>query len=157
MKTPAAGHPLPRGEGYWFSTSPGVQPKSWDMLSPVGKGKDASGLAQRLVHFTQPFGFLKDLARPGAIGSADDAILLHHVDEPRGATVAEAQTALEEGSGSLAGFDHQAHGFVVNGVEFRLFLVVLSSGFFAVAVLNRFQEFLVVLRLRLVLPPIDDL
>ena len=32
------GHPLPKGEGYSFSTNPGVQPKMWDTLSPKGEG-----------------------------------------------------------------------------------------------------------------------
>ena len=31
------GHPLPKGEGYSFCTTPGVQPKTWDTLSPLGE------------------------------------------------------------------------------------------------------------------------
>jgi hypothetical protein len=35
-----AGHPLPSGEG-WFTNSPtGVQPKVWDVPTPMWRGKD---------------------------------------------------------------------------------------------------------------------
>jgi hypothetical protein len=38
VKAPAAGHALPRGEGYDFDFTPGVKPKMWDTLSPKGEG-----------------------------------------------------------------------------------------------------------------------
>ena len=51
-----------------------------------------------LIHPLRP---LEHLAGLAAVGGADDAFLLHHVQDAGGASVTEPQAALESGSGSL--------------------------------------------------------
>jgi len=50
-----------------------------------------------LFHFCDPVGTLQDFARLWAVGSANDAVVLHEIDEVRGAAIADAQAALEQG------------------------------------------------------------
>src|SRR5579862_8202533 len=75
-----------------------------------------------------------------------------------GAAVADAQAALDEGSGSLAEFDHKAHGIVVERI------VVVGGNFSGVIAIGRtfaiffrsLQEFFLILRLALRLPEFDN-
>jgi hypothetical protein len=48
----------------------------------------------RLIKLPHPVAVLENLARFGPVGGTDDAILLHEVDEPRGAAIAYAKAAL---------------------------------------------------------------
>ncbi len=59
-------------------------------------GRFLHGLAERGVDFFVVVGGFEDFAGFGAVGGADEAVALHHVDEVGGATVADAQAALEE-------------------------------------------------------------
>ena len=49
------------------------------------------------LHFGPPLGGDEHLARLAALEGADDAALLHLVDDARGARVAELEAALEQG------------------------------------------------------------
>src|SRR6185436_20508483 len=75
-----------------------------------GRPADASfrPLVHRLVVILRP----QDLARLGAVRGADDAVALHHVDEPSGPAEAHAEPALDHAGGGLAVLDHEAHGVV---------------------------------------------
>ena len=55
-----------------------------------------------VFHFAQPVGPLQHFARLAAVGRPDDAVALHHVENARGAAVAQAQTPLQRGSRRLA-------------------------------------------------------
>src|SRR5580658_9809883 len=109
-------------------------------------------LPHRFFDFRDPVRPLQHLARLGPIGSTDDAIAFHKVDQVGGAAIADAQAALQQGSGSLAKLDHKPHGIV----EKRI--VVVSGNFsgFPAAVgcclaifFGSLQEFLLILRLAL--------
>src|SRR5579862_2859110 len=93
--------------------------------SPVGGGRTGGlqdhtarsgfatfGLAQRLIDFAQPVLGLQDFARLGSVGRAHDAVFFHDVDQAGGAAVADAQAALQSGSGSAAGFADHTDGFL---------------------------------------------
>ncbi len=67
-------------------------------------------LAQRFFDFGEPVGFLEDLAGLGTVRGPNDAILFHQVNEVSGATIADAQAALQQGSGGLAELDDEANG-----------------------------------------------
>ena len=55
----------------------------------AGSGIGGRGaLAQRSFYFVQPVGALQDLSRLAAVGGADNAIALHHVENAGGAAVA---------------------------------------------------------------------
>ena len=58
------------------------------------KGRPSAGLAQRGVYFFVVVGGFEDFAGLAAVGGADQAVALHHVDEVGGAAVADAQPAL---------------------------------------------------------------
>src|SRR5215469_3143219 len=74
--------------------------------------------------FAQPVGALEDFAGLRAVGSANDAIALHEIDEVRGASVPDAQAALQQGSGCLAILQHDADGILV-----ELVVLVLAGAF----------------------------
>src|SRR5690606_20859105 len=59
----------------------------------------------------------EDLAVLRAVRRADEAALLHRLDDLRGAVVAEAELALEPAGGAAAGLGDDAHGLVVHAVE----------------------------------------
>src|SRR5208337_3531353 len=50
-----------------------------------------------------------------SVGGADQAVVLHHVDEVGGAAVADSEAALEERGGGLASFEDHADGVVMEG------------------------------------------
>src|SRR5260221_8419260 len=68
-----------------------------------------SPLAQRLLDFLQPVGPLQYLSRLGTVRRAHDAVALHQVDEVSCAPIADAQAALQQGSGRLAELEHEPH------------------------------------------------
>src|ERR1035441_3897257 len=101
------GHRVTRGESY-------LTPKdvvNWFRRNGV--------LPHRLFDFRDPVGALQHFAGFGTVGGAYYAVALHEVDEVGGASVAYAQTALQERCGGFAELDHQAHGVV----EQRIVLV----------------------------------
>lgn len=51
-------------------------------------------LLQRLIEFAHPILFLQHFARLGAIGGAHNAVFFHDVDQPRRASITDAQAAL---------------------------------------------------------------
>ena len=53
-------------------------------------------LAEGGVYFFVVVGGFQDFAGLGAVGGADKAVALHHVDEVSGAAVADAQAALQK-------------------------------------------------------------
>ena len=56
--------------------------------------------------------------RLGSIGGAHDAVLLHQIDQVRGAAVADAQPPLQQGSGRLAKLNHQPHRILIQRIVF---------------------------------------
>src|SRR6266404_4709405 len=78
--------------------------------------RERRGLARGLFDFRNPVGTLQYFAWLGTIGGADDAVLLHQIDEVRGAAVADAQAALQQRSGSFAELDDQLHGIAIHGI-----------------------------------------
>src|ERR1019366_2533625 len=67
----------------------------------------------RVVEFFYPvFGF-EDFAGLGAVGGAHDAVLLHEVDQARGAAIADAQAAPKRRRRGAAHFAADAHGVLV--------------------------------------------
>jgi hypothetical protein len=52
-------------------------------------------LLHGFVEFLHPIAFLQDLARFCAVGRADNAVLLHQVNQARGAAIANSQAALK--------------------------------------------------------------
>src|ERR1035438_5164896 len=95
-------------------------------------------LAQGGVDFFVVVGGFEDFAGLGAVGGADQAVVLHHVDEMGGAAVADAQAALEERGAGLAELEDETDGVVEE-------VVVLLAGFavgggVGVVVLGAFEE-----------------
>lgn len=86
-----------------------------------------------VLHLGNPVGRLEDLARLGAIRRADDAVALHQVDEVGSASVANAQAALQQGSGCLAELQHQSHRVVKERIVVALARVPRAVVFYAVA------------------------
>src|SRR5581483_2710641 len=107
--------------------------------------------------FRDPVGALEQFARLGAIGSAHDAVLLHEVNQVSRATVAYAQTALQQGSGGFAELDHQAHGIFEERIVFAVFAALGASAGLALFALflGSFEELLLVLGLSLRAPKLD--
>ena len=66
------------------------------------------------------FSLDEDGAGFAAIRRSDDARALHAVEQAGGAAVADAQTALQRGSRRLAHLQHDAHGVIVELVEFAV-------------------------------------
>src|ERR1039457_5178894 len=80
-------------------------------------GKTLGGCPTLLdFHFPQPVRPFQHFSRLAAVGRADDAVALHHVQNARGPAVSQPQMALQGGGGSLAHLQHQAHGLFVHGV-----------------------------------------
>ena len=67
-----AGHPLPGGEGYGFRSTPGVQPKMWDTLSPKREGYisglGTGGVQPKMWDTLSPWGEGGDVAVAGEPG-----------------------------------------------------------------------------------------
>src|SRR5260370_12071860 len=66
-----------------------------------------------IVELFHPVAVLEDFARLGAVGRTDNAVLLHQVDQARGAPVSDAQAALQRGSGCAARVTDHANGVLV--------------------------------------------
>src|ERR1700738_3114215 len=81
-----------------------------------------------IVEFFHPAAVFQDLARLGTIGRADDAVLLHKVDQARRAPVANSQAALQRGSGSAAGIAYHADRVLIEIVVNILAAVGIAVG-----------------------------
>src|SRR5215472_6342685 len=114
-------------------------------------------LPHRVFVFAQPVWPLEDLAGLGAIGCTDNSVALHQVDEVRGAAIPDAQSALQQGSGSLAVLQHDAHCILEEFV-----VIVFADSAFAqrtgtiCVFLRSLQEVLLILCRSLRLPELDD-
>src|SRR6185437_1785584 len=70
-------------------------------------------LARRLIDLAHPVAFLENFARLGAVGRADDAVLLHEIDQARGTAIADAQAALQCGSRGAAHLANHADSVLI--------------------------------------------
>lgn len=52
-------------------------------------------LLRGIIEFLHPIPVFQDFAGLGAVGRTDDAVLLHQIDEARGAPIANPQAALQ--------------------------------------------------------------
>src|SRR5947209_1127703 len=77
-------------------------------------------LAHRLFYFGNPIGTLQHFSWLRTVRRADDAVLLHQIDEVCGAAIANSQPPLQQGSGSLSEFNHEFYCIPVHGIVFRL-------------------------------------
>src|ERR1700738_4122679 len=103
-----------------------------------------------IVEFLHPAAVFQDLARLGTIGRADDAVLLHKVDQACGPPVANSQAALQRGSGSASRVADHAERVLVEIVVDILAAVGIADGRtfgLAVLILRRREKLFLVLRL----------
>jgi hypothetical protein len=98
------------------------------------------GLAQGGFDFVEPVWRFEDLAGFRAFGGADDSVAFHHVDEVRGAAVADAQTALQERGRSLAEFEDEADRILKEIVVALFALFAFESPFARARIFGRFEE-----------------
>src|ERR1039458_3269039 len=103
-----------------------------------GGGGCRLGLSQGGVSVFVVVGGFEDFAGFAAVGGADQAVVLHHVDEVGGAAVADAQAALQQRGAGLAELEDQAHG-VVEQVVVLLAGVAVGGGV-GVVFLGAFEE-----------------
>src|SRR6516225_9184624 len=68
------------------------------------------------LHIAQPVGALEHVSRLAAVRRPDDSVTLHHIEDARGAAVAQSQMTLQRGSGRLAHLQDQPHGLFVQGI-----------------------------------------
>src|SRR5262249_40960991 len=83
-------------------------------------------LMKLCIHFFEVVLLDEPLARLAAGGGRDEAVHLHHVDEPRGAAEADAQPPLQVRDRRLSARHDDARGFVVELVLLEL-LVLLRA------------------------------
>src|SRR5208282_6574222 len=69
------------------------------------KPRHHTSLAHRFFNLRDPVRTLQHFARFRSIGSADNPVAFHEVDEVCGAAIADAQAALQKGSRGFAKFD----------------------------------------------------
>ena len=74
----------------------------------------------------------------------------------RGPAIADAQAALQQGSGSLAELQYQAHGIFEKLVMLGFFGFAAGSAFAALVIFRRFQEFFLVFGGRLLARADDE-
>src|SRR4029079_14378156 len=102
-----------------------------------------------------PVGVDQHLAAPDMVGLADEAVLLHPLNEPRGTVVADAQLALQVGSRGLL-----ALGDDLDRLAVELRLGIILAGRLAVeqiaAVLGLLGDGLDVVRSTLLAPMFGD-
>ena len=83
-----------------IQNSSGAELRCRDRIRSLSQSSTASQLGsdeellQRFVEFPHPVFFLKHFARLGAVGGTNDAVLFHDVDQPRRASITDAQAAL---------------------------------------------------------------
>src|SRR5260370_31231930 len=103
-----------------------------------------------IVEFLHPIAVLEDFARLRPIRWTNNPILLHEVNQARGAAVADAQAALQRGSGSAARVADYANRILVESIVniFATLGIAISFAFrLAVLVLRRREELFLVCRL----------
>src|SRR3954466_11994205 len=94
------------------------------MASPRRKGtggRTNPPRAERSRSDRPPLGIDQHFAAADMVGDADDAVLLHPLDQPRGIVVADAELALEVGGRGLLALRHGLHGLAI---ELRLGIVL---------------------------------
>src|SRR5205814_4929777 len=110
-----------------------------------------------IVELLHPGPIFQNLAGLGTVRWADDAVLLHKVDQARGPPVTDSQAALQRGSGSAAGIANHADGVLVEIVVDILAALGIAFGRslgLAVLILRRREELFLVLRLSLLTPEV---
>ena len=85
-------------------------------------------LTQRFFHFIEPVWFFQDFARLGSVGCSHDTVGFHKVNKVGGASVANAEASLQQGSGSFAELDDQPHGIMVKLVVFAFAIGGVATG-----------------------------
>src|SRR5215813_9987704 len=112
----------------------------------------------RLVEFFHPVAVFEDFTRLGAVGRADDAVLFHQIDETRGAAITDAQSALQGGSGCATGVANYTNRVLIQIVVhvFAAVSICLVIGVRGLAafLFRRFQQFFLVLCVRLLAPEV---
>src|SRR5260370_1133334 len=96
-----------------------------------------------IVEFLHPIAVLEDLARLRPIRWTNNPILFHEVNQARGAAVADAQAALQRGSGSAARVADYANRVLVEiivNIFATLGLTVGHAFRLAVLVLRRREQ-----------------
>src|ERR1039458_2281589 len=121
------------------------------MGHPAGAWGDRwLGLAEGGVDFFVVVGGFEDFAGLGAVGGADQAVVLHHVDEVGGAAGGGAQAGVAQAGAGLAQLEDQAGGVVEEIVV--IFASLGRQPLVAGLVLGAFQEAVDVFGLALGLP-----
>src|SRR5713101_6232845 len=116
-----------------------------DRLKSSSAGEPGS--PQRFFHLRQPIRAFENLAWFRSVCRAYDAFSFHQVYQVRGAAVADAQAALQQGSGRLAEVQHQANRIFEELVVLGLAVGIIAARLSAVAVFfDGLQELLFVLR-----------
>src|SRR5262245_45736038 len=67
----------------------------WTTLGFTGRRRRSTALFAQLIEALEEVGLDEHLARLGAVGRSDDAVLLHHVHEAGGPGITELQPALD--------------------------------------------------------------
>lgn len=81
--------------------------------------------------FMEPVGRFEEFAGTWTIGSADQAVTLHEIDQMRGTSVADAQPPLKEGRGGLAELEDETNRIVKHGIVFiGVFILAFDGGAF---------------------------
>src|ERR1700722_1245529 len=107
----------------------------------------------RIVVFLHPAARLQYFPSLRTVRWAGDSVLLHQVNEPRSAAVADAQTSLQRRSRGPAHFTDHPHGILVQVIV--NFLTAIGSGSArSILILGRLQQILVECRVGLILPEI---
>src|SRR4051794_34586864 len=89
---------------------------------PIGCSLD------RFVEFAHPVSCFEEFAWLGAVRRADYAVFLHDVDEARGASVTDAQAALQRGSGGAAHLANDPNRVLIQGVVDWIFAGAAGFG-----------------------------
>src|SRR5699024_10354638 len=122
-------------------------------MAEVGASQPVWFLRRRLLVVGGRWG-RQYFAATAALHRADETGVLHLLDEPRGAVVADTQAPLHVGNGSLAGFGDNGDRLIVERIIFNIVTVAGAAfGVDAAAV----QNFVDVLRLGNLFQVLDDL
>src|SRR5205085_7434691 len=113
---PGSASRFPRAS--WSGSAAGSRPSIAARAAPCSASscRPRSGLAPALRQVLRAH---QDFARLGAVTGAEDAVLLHHVDEARRFGIAEAHTALQKRDRALPLADDELYGVPVQVVAVR--------------------------------------